>query len=265
MTDKARSFEHVRRNVVRIKDDLRFDSRKIPLAENEYVAWLDLMGAGKVMSVSVAKTANFLARLHMAVDIAVMHSPVPVRINPINDGVFITTPSKAAVMSVVREVLYLLGGYFISKAAPQDRFLIRSSIAYGPVYHGSALTAGLSKTKQARHAATLDRVQFGAPIIQAYRAEGSAPPFGCAIHESARAFAPAGEQPFRETLWLWWRRHDELSEPKGMVSLPDLAKCLSQDLSSHFEWMKRTKVFNELPVAKISEWDENVRQYFAVS
>lgn len=264
MASASDKFDHVRKNVARIRETLQFDSRGIPPAENEYVAWMDLMGAGHVMSVSAAKTANFLARLHMAVDIAVASSPAPVRINPINDGVFITTPSKKAVMSVVRQVLYLLGGYFISKRAPQDRFLIRSSIAYGPVYHGSALAMGLSKVKQAKHLETLQRVQFGAPIIQAYRAEGNAPPYGCAIHESARSFASAGSQPFKETFWLWWRRLGELPDPAGMVSLPDLARCLSLDLAAHFAWMKRTRIFHEVSASKIVEWEESVQQYFAV-
>ncbi len=264
MTKAPDSFDHVRKNVAQIRESLHFDARKIPPAENEYVAWIDLMGAGHVMSVSASKTANFLARLHMAVDIAVAAAPEPVRINPINDGVFITTPSKIAVMSVVRQVLYLLGGYFISKSAPQDRFLVRSSIAYGPVYHGSALAMGLSKVKQGKHEQTLRSVQFGAPIIQAYRAEATAPPYGCAIHESARTFAPAGSQPFRETLWLWWPRLQELDEPIGMVSLPDLVRCLAVDLSAHFEWMKATRIFHELPSTKISEWQESVGQYFSI-
>ena len=151
MSDTPPDYEHVRKNVARIRKSLHFDSRTIPPAVNEYVAWIDLMGARHVMSVSAAKSANYLARLHMAADIAVASCPHPVRINPINDGVFITTPSKNAVMSVVRQVLYLLSGYFISKSAPQDRFLVRSSIAYRPVYHGDALAIGLSKAKRTRH------------------------------------------------------------------------------------------------------------------
>ena len=88
MSDTPPDYEHVRKNVARIRKSLHFDSRTIPPAVNEYVAWIDLMGARHVMSVSAAKSANYLARLHMAADIAVASCPHPVRINPINDGVF---------------------------------------------------------------------------------------------------------------------------------------------------------------------------------
>lgn len=46
------------------KEMLGFSSEKLMSAENAYVGWLDLMGAGHMMSTSIHKTANFLVRLH---------------------------------------------------------------------------------------------------------------------------------------------------------------------------------------------------------
>jgi hypothetical protein len=260
----ADPYIHVRNFASKQRERLHFDSRGLKAARNEYVAWIDLMGAGHIMSVSVARSANYLARLHMAVDVAAMHAPAPVSLNPINDGVFVTTPSKAAIMSVVREVLYTLGAYFISTGPPPDKCLLRAAIAFGPVYHGSDLAAGLSGAKRTKHRDTFTHVQFGPPIIQAYKAESDAPPYGVAIHESARAFAPEGEFPFRQTHWLWWTTLTELPRPEGMVSLPDLARCLSVDLLEHFAWMERTAMFQGLPREKIKEWAERVTQYFSV-
>ena len=50
---------------------LGFTSEKIGEPKNCYVAWVDLMGTGHMMSSSVHKAANFLARLHMCIEIAV--------------------------------------------------------------------------------------------------------------------------------------------------------------------------------------------------
>ncbi len=257
-------FMHVRRYASRQRERLRFNASKLEPAGNEYVAWIDLMGSGHIMSVSVAKSANFLARLHMAVDVAVTNAPAPVLINPINDGVFVTSSSKPAIMSVVREVMYVLATHFISTGPPQDKCLVRGAIAFGPVYHGKALASGLSKTKQALHLPTFERVQFGPPIIQAYQAESHAPPYGVAVHDSARSFSAAGNLPFRQTHWLWWPTLQELPNPSGVVSLPDLAHCLAIDLKTHFEWMQRTAIFHGLPSDKVDQWAAKVRQYFSV-
>ncbi|WP_147291713.1 hypothetical protein [Sphingorhabdus pulchriflava] len=257
-------YHHVREFVSKQREQFYFDARKLQPAENEYVAWIDLMGAGHTMSVSVSKTANYMARLHMAVDMAAAAAPSAVKLNPINDGVFVTSSSKAAIMSVVRQVMYSLGGYFISTGAPHDRCLLRASIAFGPVYHGDAIAACLSKTKKAKHEMTLSRVEFGAPIIQAYHAESDAPPYGVSIHESARAFAPPGEQPFRTTHWLWWPTMDEIPVPPSVVSLPDLARCLAFELKSYFDWMRTTAIFHGVKPEKINEWSARVEQYFSV-
>jgi hypothetical protein len=69
-------------------------SENLPAAENAYVGWLDLMGAGHMMSTSVHKTANFLVRLHMSVEIARRESGYMVDALPINDGIFIVSKKK---------------------------------------------------------------------------------------------------------------------------------------------------------------------------
>jgi hypothetical protein len=221
------------------------------------------MGAGHVMSISPAKSANYLSRLHMAVALATASS-TDLHLNPINDGVFVTTASKPLIMRVVRDVLAYLSAYFISTGPPQDKFLVRAAIAYGPVYHGGALRACLSLQKQRQHADTFEGVQFGAPIIQAYRAESSAPPYGVAIHESARSFSPGGTRPFRQTHWLWWPTAEELRPLSKFVSLPDLARCLAVDLGRYFDWMRTTLIFHGIAEDKLTQWSRQVEQYFSV-
>jgi len=258
-------FLHVRNYAKGQRERLRFDASRLSLAENQYVAWIDLMGAGHMMSVSIAKTANFLTRLHLASARAVKSAPGAVRTCPINDGIFFISPSKAAIMSIVREVVYTLASYFISTLRPHDKCLLRGALAFGPVYGGDDLQKGLARSKSASFGPALAKVQFGPAIIQAFRQEVEAPPYGIAIHESARAFAPTGALPFRETHWLWWASLDELPWPNGVVSLRDLARCLGHDLQAYFEWMKDKALFQGVEPAKIDTWAAKSRQYFSLA
>jgi len=194
---------------------LRFTSEHLISAEDFYVGWLDLMGAGHIMSTSVQKAANFLARLHMSVEIARQDSGYAILTLPINDGIFILSKRKSEFIAVLQHAMALLATRFIATPRPHDRCLMRGAIAYGPVYQGRDLVNGISLRKLRVNPGFLDRVYFGPPIIQAYKSESVTPPFGIAIHESARAFSPAGETPFRLTHWLWWQVHDEAKLAKG--------------------------------------------------
>src|ERR1700743_3546507 len=196
-------------------EELNFSSEKLAPAENHYVAWLDLMGAGHIMGTSVHKSANFLVRLHMAVELARMKSGYELQTLPINDGIFVVSASKGKVMTVVRHAMILLASRFIATPRPQDRCLMKGSIAFGPVYAGSQLRPGIARKRLRERPDYLERLCFAPRIIKAYKTESSAAPYGIAIHESARAFAPEGERPFQMTHWLWWQDNPESAEISG--------------------------------------------------
>ncbi len=262
---KPDQFEPVRAYAkARRKADLSFNSEHLKPADNVYVGWLDLMGAGHTMGVSVRKSANFLTRLHIAVHRAVTEVGFKGRLLTINDGVFIVTPSKRELMSVMGRALILLACDFVAVPRPHDRFLLRGGIAYGPVYFGADLIPGLSPKKLRDNAEFLAPVMFGPAIIQAYRAESFAPPFGVAVHESARAFFPLGEEPFRMTHWLWWAPNEPVDYPGNATPLHALKACLASDLDGHFAWMEETRIFHGVDHAKLSAWRTECAQYFAV-
>ncbi|MCG6114346.1 MAG: hypothetical protein MEQ84_04040 [Mesorhizobium sp.] len=254
-TDQVRTFAG------RQRKRFHFNSSNIKRAGNTYVAWVDLMGAGHLMSVSLEKPANALVRLHMAVDQAV-HKAETVDTLPINDGVFVLSPDKAVIQQVVRSIMIDLAAIFISTPDPQNKFLLRGGIAYGPVYRGDEIAAGLSAAKRRKHQETLRRVAFGPAIIQAYRGEGAAPPYGIAIHESARAFAPVGTSPFLMTHWLWWLTHADLTHPAGAPPLAVLKDVLCSDLIKHFTWLRSTLLLHGIPPEKLNHWEQITQQYF---
>jgi hypothetical protein len=243
-------------------DTLRFSSEQLSPAENCYVAWLDLMGAGQIMSVSVHKSANFLVRLHMAVETARMESGFELKTLPINDGIFIISPKKGEIMTVVRHAMILLSARFIATPRPHDRCLMKGSIAFGPVYAGGQLRKGISRKQLRERPEFLERLWFGPPIIQAYQNESSAPPYGIAVHESARAFAAKEEPPFQTTHWLWWQDNAESTRIPKLPSLTDLKDVLALELESYFTWMKDTSLFHGASVEKIQFWANSSKQYF---
>jgi hypothetical protein len=254
----------VRTHAKKLRDKIHFSSESLSPATNAYVAWLDIMGAGHLMSTSVHKSANCLVRLHMAVELACQGRKFSGRLLPINDGIFIVSQNKSEVMGIMQHALAVLVANFIAIPRPHDRFLAKGAIAFGPVYMGRDLRAGI-KAKKLRESATLmEQVLFGPPIIQAYKSEASAPPYGVAIHESARAFAPDGSTPFRMTHWLWWQKIDDGDDLPNFPPLTDMKDCLLGDLQKHFEWMESSLIFHGIDSAKIKGWRSSAEQYFSM-
>lgn len=258
-------FQQVRAYSKKVRKDLlSFNSEHIGRAENSYVAWIDLMGSGHVMSVSTQKTANFLARLHMAVERATQDTDFSGRLLVVNDGVFIVSKSKYSLASVLGRVMILLSASFIATPRPQDRCLVRAGISFGPVYFGEQIKQGVSPKKFKEQIKILDSVMFGPAIIQAYKVEPSAPPYGIAVHESARSFSPEDSQPFLLTHWPWWAPNEKVSYPKS-APLTTLKECLAAELEAYFGWLEKTLIYHGLDRTKISHWSAVCSQYFAIA
>jgi hypothetical protein len=245
------------------REQLGFTSENLAAPENFYVAWLDLMGAGHMMSTSVHKTANFLVRLHMCVELARRKSGYTVRTLPINDGIFIVSKKKGELMTIVQHAMTLLAARFIATPRAHDRCLMKGGIAYGPVYEGSQLTSGMTLRKLRVKSEFLERLMFGPAIIQAYMSESAAPPYGIAIHESARSFSATGEPPFQMSHWLWWQEHKEAKRAHGLPSLVDLKDVLCAELERQFNWMTSTLLLHGLTLEKINQWKAISKQYLS--
>ncbi len=76
---------------------------------------------------------------------------------------------------------------------------------------------------------------IGMAISHAYEAEGSAPPFGVYIHESARAFAPRTKDsfPYLTNLWRWYDDNDALTW------------ATRRTLLEHFDWLEKNPVASQ--------------------
>jgi hypothetical protein len=248
-----------------LRTRFQFTAEDIQAAPLVYVAWIDLMGAGHLMATSIQKSANFLARLHMVATVSKSELGFKGKTIAINDGFFLISESRDEIEAIVVLIFARLAGIFIGTPRPQDRFLVRSGIAYGAVYTADDLIKGTGVKKGKKYHDLYENVAFGPPVIHAYKAESNAPPFGIAIHESARNFSEPGHAPFRMTHWLWWQHNSSAVNVGKLPALSTLKDCLDSELRVHFDWMKATQLFQGLPDGKIEEWKKMCSQYFYLS
>lgn len=189
---------------------LKIDTRAITNnTSNEYIAWIDIMGTQSIMSRSMSMSANFIIKFQTyAANIA--KESVNVRIYPVMDGIYLTTKSKGEFVGFCRNFFKSCAELFCDEGTPIHRFIVRGAVAYGPIIHGSNIDGH-----------DLQSILLGIPMIQAYTSERLAPPFGMYVHESARAFASTGDEPFKdvwfswntkETKTLWVKTYDVLAE-----------------------------------------------------
>jgi hypothetical protein len=199
-----------------------FDASKLPEPTPAYVVWIDVMGVQPTMSRSLPVTANFVFKLHAAILSAVPSGVVPY---PVMDGAYVVAPTRATVMSFLREVMTQLANTFLAETEDRHRFIPRASLAFGPVIHGSSVSMQASNVLASAPHYT-DKVLIGMPMIQALRGEPSAPPFGVFVHESARAFAPGTEKPFNQLWWPWWNNDS-------------VRGSMLKALGEHYDWADR--------------------------
>ena len=174
-----------------------FDSKLLPDPSYEYVCWLDVMGTGNQMLRSLPISANFIFKLQCAVLEAGEEVQADrVLLYPVMDGVYITSQRRMPLQKLLNQALCRLALTFLKEPTPFHQFLVRGAISFGPLYHGRDLNPKTAFVLT-RHEDVRNAMLMGLPMAQAFRDEREAPPYGIAVHSSARAFAPDGDQPFR--------------------------------------------------------------------
>ena len=173
-------------------------------AKNEYVCWIDIMGTKTKMENSVRTCSIFIFKFHAAILEAMQDiKNGKVKIYPVMDGAYLTSERFEDLKKVLVHIFSSLADIFIDEKTFYLKFLIKASIAYGPIIHGcdvdDNINGDIASNKNYRNSLLL-----GLPMIQAYMGEQKAPPFGVYIHESARAFCPQGERPLSYKWWKWY-------------------------------------------------------------
>lgn len=206
-----------------------FDSTVLGDPCYEYVCWLDVMGTSNQMLRSLPIAANFIFKLHVALleacEQLTAKGRSDIRLYPVMDGAYITSKTRGALVSLLEGAMVRMAITFVREPAPFHRFLPRGAIAYGCVYHGMDLPDKANYIL-ANNSEIRDAILMGIPVAEAYAEEGTAPPFGIAVHSSARMFAPPGGHPFR-FIWIdWFRRQAQHLQPADLL-------C---KLDEYFDW-----------------------------
>lgn len=227
---------------------LYFNAAPLPPTTVEYVTWIDVMGTQSSMSRSLKVTANFVFKLHIAA-LSAPHGTV--KLYPVMDGLYAACPDQTAMLSFLRAVMTAAAEEFNTTADNQFRFIVRGGLAFGQVYHGSAVPAAASTTLAA-NAAYRDCILLGMPMVQAHLCEASAPPFGIYVHESARSSSPPGIGPLHQTWWRWD------SGPSTAVW-----SALQASLTNYFAWCAERSLRIGYADDRIAAHKKMFEQYFA--
>ena len=210
------------------------------------------MGTQGSMSRSLRKSANFIFKIH----ITALESQTPtIQLYPVMDGLYVVSDHQGDMLDFLERMFSRLADLFVSTPDMQHRFIVKGSLAYGPVVHGSSLLPAASATlvnnQNYRNALLL-----GMPMIQAYLGEKKAPPFGVFVNESARAFCPAGApavHPLTVSWWTWFR-------PGQWIAL---AQELRTEMNLYCDWCSQRSHAIDYPVEKIKEHRGLIMEYLA--
>jgi len=203
------------------------------------------------MSRSLSITANFVFKLHIA---ALQAPHQNVRIYPVMDGFYAAAAGKNDILNFLRVVFAALAETFSAEAENRFRFLAQGGLAFGPSIHGNVVPQACSPVLGA-NVGYRDSILLGMPMVQAHLSESGAPPFGVFVHESARAFAPAGQEPLHEQWWRW----DTFGDP----GVQAIWAALQANLHAYFNWCAQRPLRIDYSLDRINAHGAMVDQYFA--
>ena len=168
---------------------------------------------------------------------------------PMVDGLYAISESLDAMKFFISDVFRSMAAEFIA-LQPWEQSVIRGALAFGPVILGSESKGGSDVLAKSTYT---DSILLGIPLVQAFVAESSAPPFGIYIHESARSFAPSNQNPISHILWRWWLSDDTNRK---------LAEALAQQLKLYYAYCKKFPVGTSYAADRLAAHQELAREYF---
>lgn len=217
-----------------------FDATVFPNMENEFVLWVDIMGTKNNMSSSVRTSSIFICKLHVAI---MQAKGKEMHVYPMMDGAYVTSKDEAEMSKFIRKLFRDLGDTLIEEENDFHRFLIKGSLAYGPILHGNSIPDTCNNCF-GENRSYVDSILLGIPMIQACKGEKEAPPFGIYCDESVRT----ASQEFAHRWYKWFAK---TRAPK-----------VSRAVQSYFDYSKEHYFELDYPMEKIREHEEKARQYF---
>lgn len=228
---------------------ISFDNRELS-PKPCYVAWIDLLGAGNHMLLSLPKASTFIAKIHIA-GIKAKQAYPSITIHPITDGFFAVSETWADIKSFSERVMRTLANCFEREREDENRFLARGAIAFGRLIEGAQMERGASIFST--DAAYPNNIMVGSPLSWAYKAESKAPPFGIYIDQSITTHSG---QPVAWVLHRWWNPDADPQKTWGVN--------FGKKVLKHFEWLRENSIGTRYPVEKHDAFIQQVKEYYRV-
>jgi hypothetical protein len=218
---------------------------------HKYVLWVDIMGSQGKMLRGVRTASIPLMKLHVAaLNAAKKNNGQLIELFPVIDGIYVVCEKLGPIEFFISDVFRSMAAEFLV-LEHWERSVIRGAIAYGPVILGRESKKGAAILEESNYA---DSILLGMPLVQAYIAERTAPPFGVFVHESVRAFGPTSKRPVTAVLWRWWERSAESRK---------IASALLPSLDEYYEWSKVHTVSSSYPIDRIEAHRALTHEYLS--
>lgn len=227
-----------------------FDARALGNPKREFVFWVDCMGTQCFMQRSIDTAANFIF-IFQSIVASKCASYTDVHVYPVMDGAYITSPKSSDILVLAGNIMKELAILFTEEKNVHFRFLVRGAISYGYIYHGDDISEdAFMPTNGNQKAIKIKResILLGTPVIQAYRQESIAPPFGIALHNSCKLDLDRNKH-FNNEWLLWAGASREL--------IDELKKCVNE----YFEYYKWQTSYSGYSEDKIKEHMIDFAQY----
>jgi len=169
---------------------------------------------------------------------------------PVIDGIYVVCEELSPLEFLISHVFRSMAAEFIV-LEQWERSVIRGAIAYGPVILGGESVEGSEILKESPYAQS---ILLGMPLVQAFVAEKTAPPFGVFVHESVRAFGPTNGRPVTAVLWRWWRRNEETYK---------VARALLPSLNEYYDWCQVHPISSDYAPDRLSAHRALAHEYFS--
>lgn len=228
-----------------------FNAEKLGEPRREFVLWLDCMGTQCFMQRSIRTAANFIFKFQNTVATHCA-SVSGMKVYPVMDGVYITAQHSKDILSVATKIMMDLATLFSNETNKSFRFLVRGAISYGDVYHGKNVTKDAfvpngQSTDNVR--IRKESVLLGTPVIQAYKRENFAPPFGIALHSSCKL--DPKRNPKLNCEWFAW------CTGESAAIIPALEKAVDEYFKHYYE----QTAFSGYTKEKIESHEKAFKQY----
>ncbi|MCD2200633.1 hypothetical protein LPA44_12090 [Halobacterium sp. KA-4] len=216
------------------------DSLPSPEPKYSYVCWMDIMGTGNNMYQNISVAAQKILNFQI---LAKEVESDGLTIYPMMDGVYIVSEDIQDLTEFI-EVAFENAAHQVLERDTEGMFIIRGGISFGPIVEGKDFPIEFDDEEYSQN---IESLLIGPPMVEAYGVEEDAPPFGIAIHDSARSFTP---NDFQYQWYKWFNPSNR-----------ELANELRKKLESYFEYSKRNSHITNYPEEKIEQHKDMMELY----